>query len=128
MYCIIYQLKIVKSVYLNIVLFFRYYSTAKIFRGEKSVSYNHVSLKSLRILSFSGPYFPAFGLNTEIYRVTLYKKCNFQLRISSVYVTKSAVFCGTSFSVQCKSLYFLRSEYLWKNHFPMQSHNLCRMY
>ena len=28
-------------------------------------------VKSVRIQSFSGPYFPAFGLNTEIYRVTL---------------------------------------------------------
>ena len=28
-------------------------------------------LKSVRIRSFSGPYFPAFELNTEIYRVNL---------------------------------------------------------
>ena len=28
-------------------------------------------VKSIRIWSFSGPYFPAFGLNTEIYSVTL---------------------------------------------------------
>ena len=28
-------------------------------------------IKSVRILSFSGPYFPAFGLNTEIYGVNL---------------------------------------------------------
>ena len=27
--------------------------------------------KSFCILSFSGPYFPAFGLNTKIYRVSL---------------------------------------------------------
>ena len=26
-------------------------------------------VKSVRIQSFSGPYFPAFGLNTEVYRV-----------------------------------------------------------
>ena len=28
--------------------------------------------ENVRIRSFSGPYFPAFGLNTEIYRVNLY--------------------------------------------------------
>ena len=28
-------------------------------------------VKSVRIRSFSGPYFPAFGLNTEIYSVSL---------------------------------------------------------
>ena len=28
-------------------------------------------IKSVRIWSFSGPYFPAFGLNTEIYKVNL---------------------------------------------------------
>ena len=28
--------------------------------------------KSTRIRSFPGPYFPAFGLNTEIYRINLY--------------------------------------------------------
>ena len=27
-------------------------------------------VKSVRIRSYSGPYFPAFGLNTEIYRVS----------------------------------------------------------
>ena len=36
---------------------------------------NHVnvthSVKSVRIWSFSGPYFPAFRLNTEIYKVKL---------------------------------------------------------
>ena len=29
------------------------------------------SVKSVRIRSFTSPYFPAFGLNTEIYRVNL---------------------------------------------------------
>ena len=28
-------------------------------------------IKSVRIRSFSGPYFPAFGLNTKIYRLNL---------------------------------------------------------
>ena len=28
-------------------------------------------MKSVRIRSLSGPYFPAFGLNTEIYSVNL---------------------------------------------------------
>ena len=28
-------------------------------------------MKSVRIWNFSGPYFPAFGLNTEIYTVNL---------------------------------------------------------
>ena len=28
-------------------------------------------IKSLRIRSFSGPYFPAFGLNTERYSISL---------------------------------------------------------
>ena len=31
----------------------------------------HLSLKSARIRSYSGPYFPAFGLNTETYGVSL---------------------------------------------------------
>ena len=29
-------------------------------------------VKSVRILSYSGPYFPAFGLNTEKYSVSLH--------------------------------------------------------
>ena len=36
--------------------------------------FNHVSVrcvKIVRIWSFSGPYFPVFGLNTEIYSVNL---------------------------------------------------------
>ena len=34
-------------------------------------------VKSVRIRSFSGPYFPAFGLNTDRYRVSLHlqSKC-----------------------------------------------------
>ena len=31
----------------------------------------HQCTKSVRIRSFSGPYFPALGLNTEIYVVNL---------------------------------------------------------
>ena len=36
-------------------------------KHQNSVHY----LKSVRIQSFSGPYVPAFGLNTKIYRVNL---------------------------------------------------------
>ena len=35
----------------------------------KLKAYN-LCIKGARIRSFSGPYFPALGLNTEIYRVT----------------------------------------------------------
>ena len=35
------------------------------------LSRNFHCVKSVRIRSFSGPYFPAFGLNTEIYGVNL---------------------------------------------------------
>ena len=33
--------------------------------------YNENCVKSAQIRSFSGPHFPAFGMNTEIYRVNL---------------------------------------------------------
>ena len=36
-----------------------------------SLSLGGYHLKSVCIRSFSGPYFPAFGLNTEIYSVNL---------------------------------------------------------
>ena len=35
---------------------------------------NHHSVKSVRIPSYSDPYFPAFGLNTEGYTVSLCMK------------------------------------------------------
>ena len=40
----------------------------------KSSSFSHSDyhcVKSVRIRSYSGPYFPAFGLNTERYKVSL---------------------------------------------------------
>ena len=33
------------------------------------MNYDHHCVKTVRIRSFSGSYFPAFDLNTEIYRV-----------------------------------------------------------
>ena len=43
-------------------------------------------VKSVRIRSFSGPYFPAFGLNTERYEVSLcyYSEC-WKMRTSKKY-------------------------------------------
>ena len=40
---------------------------------ENSITYT--LREKRRILSFSGAYFPAFGLNTERYRVFLREKC-----------------------------------------------------
>ena len=34
-------------------------------------------VKSVRIRSYSGPYFPAFGLNTESYGVSLCIQCGY---------------------------------------------------
>ena len=45
------------------ILSFRY--NIKIVRGNMNC------VKNVRIRSFSGPYFPSFGLNTERYRVSL---------------------------------------------------------
>ena len=36
-----------------------------------SVPFGNHCAKSVRIRSYSGPYFPAFGLNTERYRISL---------------------------------------------------------
>ena len=38
---------------------------------EALITSNRHSVKSVRIRSFSCPYFPAFGLNTERYEVSL---------------------------------------------------------
>ena len=38
---------------------------------EKSIFRNVFCVKSARIWNFSGPYFPAFGLNKERYGVSL---------------------------------------------------------
>ena len=43
-----------------------------IFRGKISYFINYHCVKSARIRSFSVPYFPTFGLNTERYLV-IYK-------------------------------------------------------
>ena len=48
----------------------RYFSFIWIFCSESS--FKSTSRKSVRIRSFSGPYFPAFGLNAERYRVSLH--------------------------------------------------------
>ena len=37
----------------------------------KSIKSNFPCVKSVRIGSYSGPHFPAFGLNTERYSVSL---------------------------------------------------------
>ena len=39
--------------------------------GEASVQISKHCVKSVRIRSYSGPYFPAFGPNTKIYGVPL---------------------------------------------------------
>ena len=38
--------------------------------GSEIIELNHC-VKSVRIWSYSGPYFPAFGLNTERYSISL---------------------------------------------------------
>ena len=55
-------------------------------------------VKSVRILSFSGPYFPAFGLNTDKYFLSLCIQSKYGTRntpntdtFHSVYVTASCV-------------------------------------
>ena len=44
--------------------------------GEKKIFYNHC-VKSVHIRSSSGPHFPAFGLNTERYEVSLRIQCKY---------------------------------------------------
>ena len=47
----------------------------------ESLTFSHFHtlhfMKSVRIQSFSGPYFPAFGLNTEWYSVSLRIRCKY---------------------------------------------------
>ena len=43
--------------------------------SSKSHGYDNNSVKSVHIQSFSGPYFSAFGLNTEWYLISLQSKC-----------------------------------------------------
>ena len=45
-------------------------------------------LKSIQIWSFSGPYFPVFGLNTDIYRVNL----RIQSKYRKIRTKKNSVF------------------------------------
>ena len=65
------------------------YATSKVIKTEEDNWYrsplsirqvkhriiNHYCVKSVCIRSYSGPYFPAFGLNTEKYRVALRIQC-----------------------------------------------------
>ena len=41
------------------------------YSGKLSLIFNSLCVKGVRIGSFSGPYFPTFGLNTERYSVSL---------------------------------------------------------
>ena len=42
------------------------------YSGKLSLIFNSLCVKGVRIGSFSGPYFPTFGLNTERYSVSPY--------------------------------------------------------
>ena len=44
--------------------------------GKKKIFYNHC-VKSVHIRSYSGPHFPAFGLNKERYEVSLRIQCKY---------------------------------------------------
>ena len=55
--------------------------------------WNHC-MESAQILSFSGPYFPVFGLNTEIYGVNL----PIQSEYRKVRTKKNSVFRHFSYS------------------------------
>ena len=50
--------------------YFRYDLPYRIFQEQIHQMLNHC-VKSVRIWSYSGPYFPALGLNTERYPVSL---------------------------------------------------------
>ena len=39
--------------------------------NDRILKTNNCCVKGIRVWSFSGPYFPAFGLNTEKYRISL---------------------------------------------------------
>ena len=46
------------------------------FLAKKTALHNKHSVKSVRIRSYSGPHFPAFGLMTERYGVSLFTQWN----------------------------------------------------
>ena len=63
-FCIKYKSKIEHEIILKAV---RAYNTG-VFKNCSSERHH---VKSVRIRSYSGPYFPVFGLNTERYSVSL---------------------------------------------------------
>ena len=101
--------------YLNLISF---RAPPLIFAMLDCVRFNHC-LKSIRVRSFAGPYFPAFGLNNERYSVIISWLCYFfiSLYISKVesYSTPTTLFyhCVKGVRVRCFSgLHFLHSDWI----------------
>ena len=55
---------------------------------DEGIRHNNCCLKSILIQSFSGPYFPAFGLNTKRYSILTKANCFLQMR-TVVFMQKS---------------------------------------
>ena len=72
--------------------------------GSKLDSVNYHCLKSFRIRSYSGPYFPAFGLSMERYGVSLHthSECGkMQSKITSNTDTFHAVYVCKNLHHRC---------------------------
>ena len=64
------------------------YSRPRINLCMKIIQIRRFSVPHIQIRSFSGPHFPAFGLNTEIYRVILRIQC----KCGKIRTRKNSVF------------------------------------
>ena len=71
------------------------------FRVIFSVNYNHC-VKSVPIRSYSGPHFPAFGLNTERYEVRTFFTQRVFLKVSQN--PQENIFVGNSFLIKWQAL------------------------
>ena len=94
--------------------------------GFSNSNYIHC-VKSVQIRSFSGPYFPAFGLNTERYSLSLH----IQSECGKIRTTKNSIFGRFSrsdciyFQIQLWSdtlLDFITSVYKRQSHVWLKHH------
>ena len=65
-------------------------------------------VKSIRIWSFPGPYFPAFGLNTGKYGPEKLRKWTLFCPLFTLYFT--------TFVATCCYKFYLQLPFLWENH------------